>query len=248
MQLKSRRIVLGDRGLEVSQLCFGTEHIIHYTPEEGGRLLAQAAHEYGVTFWDTAPVYDSHPHVAAGLKQAGRKNIQVTSKIQARTRQEAQQALDAILKELDIDYLDICLLHYVKTGELPLQEEALDYLQQAKAEGKVRASGLSAHSPSVIAEASRLSGIDVVCGTFNRSSHWVEDGTLEEMGAALKGAYEAGKGVYVIKVLGLGEELPDVQGAIEFALEKPFIHVYNIGMKDVGELEENLGIINHYSR
>ncbi len=244
----SHRILLGKSGVEVSRLCFGTEHIIHYTPEEGGHILAQAAHTYGVTFWDTAPVYDSHPQVACGLKQAGRGNVQVTSKIQARTRQEAKRALDDILRELETDYLDICLLHYVKTNELSLHLDALAYLQEAKREGKVRASGLSAHSPSVIAQAAQLEGIDVVCGTFNRSGSWIDDGTLEDMGEALGCAYAASKGVYVIKVLGLGAELPDVKGAIEFAMEKPFIHVYNLGMKNLRELEENLGIINSYQR
>ncbi|MEW6524252.1 MAG: hypothetical protein AB1445_11935 [Bacillota bacterium] len=49
--------------------------------------------------------------------------------------------------------------------------------------------------------------------------------------------------MYVIKVLGAGRELPDWRGAIRFVLGSPFIHVYNIGMRDLEEVAANLALV-----
>lgn len=243
MTMWARRVILGRSGLEVSRLGFGTEHIVHYSPATGGELLASALGEYGVNFWDTAPPYGSQPHVAAGLRLVDRSRVVVASKTRARTAAEAEAEVGAILAELGTPYLDLCLLHYVKTGELAAHAGALSYLVEAKRAGVVRSVGLSAHSPAVIAAAAAVDAIDVVCGTVNRSGSRIDDGSLQDMLAALARAHAAGQGVYAIKVLGCGDELPDLRGAVEFVLGLSFVHVLNIGMRDLEQVRTNLAVI-----
>ncbi|MFO8059034.1 MAG: aldo/keto reductase [Bacillota bacterium] len=231
---------LGDAGPTVSRLIFGTEHIIDRSPRAGGAVLAEAHRRYGINHWDTAPSYDSHPQVASGLRQAGRENVVVTSKISAETEEEAGRELDGILEELEIDCLDIALLHGVPTGHLARRQGALRHLVRARERGIVGCTGISSHSPPTLAEAVQSPDIDVVCGTLNRAGSHIDDGDLEDMLRALEACHSAGKGVYVIKVLGRGDLADDVRGAIEFVCQYPFIHAYNIGMRDIREVEENL--------
>ncbi len=241
--LRAPTIRLGDTGPTVPRLIFGTEHIIDLSPREGGAVLAAAYRQFGINHWDTAPVYESHPQVASGLRQAGRDSIVVTSKTTAETAEEARSGLRSILEELDIDYLDIAFLHNVPTGHLPRRSGALDYLVKAKDMGLVGHVGISSHSPPTLAESAAIPEIEIVCGTLNRDGSRIDDGTLDDMLRALRACYEGGKGVYVIKILGRGDLAGDVEGAIEFVCRYPFIHAYNIGMRNTREVEENLEII-----
>ena len=60
----------GNTGLKVSRLCIGCGHFKNlYPPEEGGRFL-EKVFESGVTFWDTAESYGSHPHIAAAFRRS----------------------------------------------------------------------------------------------------------------------------------------------------------------------------------
>ncbi len=242
--MRSLTTTLGKTGPLVSRLIFGTEHIIDLTPEEGGAVLASAYRKHGINHWDTAIAYQSHPQVASGLKQAGRENIIVTSKTPAKTASQARADLDLILSELKTDYLDICFLHYVKTGCMPEHRPALSFLTTARDRGQVRHLGVSSHSPEVLAAAALVPELEIVCGTLNRDGSRIDDGNLEDMLDALKACYEAGKGVYVIKILGRGELAHDIKGALEFVCQYPFIHAYNIGMRNLEEVSENLRFIN----
>lgn len=241
--MRAAQVRLGRTGPLVSRLIFGTEHIIDLSPGDGGRILADAYLEHGVNHWDTAIAYKSHPQVAAGLGLAGRTNIVVTSKTRARTATEASSDLDLILRELDTGYLDICFLHYVRTGCLPQHMDALGQLVREREAGRVRHLGISSHSPSVLAAAARIEELEIVCGTLNSDGSRIDDGDLQDMLGALEACYAAGKGVYVIKILGCGELADDVPAAIKFVLQYPFIHAYNIGMRNLGELRENLAVI-----
>ena len=72
------RVDYGRTGLKVSRLCFGTGQISYnrfdFTPERGADLL-RAAYELGVSLFDTALDYRTHPHVALALQQIGRENV-----------------------------------------------------------------------------------------------------------------------------------------------------------------------------
>ena len=72
------RVDYGRTGLKVSRLCFDTGQISYnrfdFTPERGADLL-RAAYELGVSLFDTALDYRTHPHVANALQQFGRENV-----------------------------------------------------------------------------------------------------------------------------------------------------------------------------
>jgi len=243
---KSPKIHLGTNGPAVSRLIFGTEHIINLSPEDGGAILTEAYNEFGIDHWDTAPAYESHPQVAAGLKQAGRENIIVTSKTTAETYDEAETQMEDILHELDTNYLDIAFLHNVPQGRLQHRQGALQYLIEAKKQGLINYVGLSSHCPDILLEASKKENLEIVCGTVNKDGSRIDGGTIDDMLKALKRCFVNDKGVYAIKILGRGDLTDELESAIQFVCEQPFIHAYNIGMRNIEEVRENLEIITEY--
>ncbi len=244
--MRAPKIRLGESGPEVSRLIFGTEHIIDLSPAEGGAILAEAYERFAVTHWDTALAYESHPQVAAGLRQVGREQVVVTSKTAAKTRESAERQLRQILIELDTDYLDIAFLHNVPTDGLSDRTGALEYLCEAQDAGTVRHVGLSSHSPALLKEAASEEQIKIVCGTLNRDGSRIDDGSRDDMLEALQECFSQGKGVYVIKILGRGDLVYDLEGAIEFVCRHPFVHAFNIGMRNCDELEENLTMLKRH--
>ncbi|MFO7941866.1 MAG: aldo/keto reductase [Bacillota bacterium] len=235
---------LGRRGPIIPALIFGTEHIIHLSAKDGGRLLDESRRRFGLFHWDTAPPYGSQPHVAEGLKLAGREKVVVTSKIASKSYESARDDLVGILEELRSDYLDICFLHNVKPGAYREHIPALELLCDARDAGVVRYVGLSSHVPDVIATAAAEDRLQIVCAPFNLAGSHTDGGDRDQMGEALRACRSAGKGVYVIKVLGVGELSDDVPGAIDFALRQPFVHACNIGMRDMDQVEFNVAVVN----
>ncbi len=262
---------LGKTKLEVSRLCFGTEPFTipkgpagqkiggDISPEKGGQILKDAL-ELGVNFWDTSNDYGTHPHVAEGLRLVRRREVVIADKSYAKTAKEAKAALKKSLMELDTDYIDMMLLHYVPShakreqntlstkyvelAELGQRLEALKTFCEAKESGIVRAVGLSTHSTKVLKSASAMPEIEVICTILNEGGAWIEDGTLTEHISAIKNAYEAGKAIYVIKLLNAGKLRSKIESSLKFAFQfHSFINAFNIGMYSVDEARMNLSVL-----
>jgi aryl-alcohol dehydrogenase-like predicted oxidoreductase len=243
---KAAETKMGPAQLHVSRVCFGTEHINVYTPDYGGNLLADAAKLYNVFFWDTDMVYGSHPQVAAGLKKVNRDEVVVCSKTYALTEKDCRKDLERIYRELDTEYLDICLLHRVTVSPEHYQP-ALNVLIEEKKKGHIRTVGLSTHHVKVVEECISVPQIEIVCAPVNRDGSRIDQGSRDGMIDALRLAHDAGKGTYVIKILGRGDLVKDVQGAIEWVLQhESFIDVFNIGVANLAELQQDVDIVNRY--
>lgn len=244
-----QKIALGRTGLTVSRLCFGTgtttfdcESAQSKLPTDAlGSLLVQA-HGQGVTFWDTSDNYNTHAHLAWALERLPRASVTITSKTFAETAEEARESLRAILAELGTPYIDILLLHEPDSPEeLQARRPALLALQEAKAEGLVRAVGLSTHAILTLEAAAGLPDVDVILTNFNFAEDHMDAG-IEHYRKAMQHAHDAGQGVVVMKTLGEGRLAHRKREAIAYNLAQPFIHSVVIGMMNDIELNENLAI------
>ena len=57
------------------------------------------------------------------------------------------------------------------------------------------------------------------------------------MHSAVKRLYEAGKGVYLMKVLGRGKLANRADEALRYAFGIPYAHAVSVGIKTIEELE-----------
>jgi len=244
-ELRARRTALGPR-LEAPELIFGTEFIVDRSADDGGKLLAQAALELGLTFWDTAPPYGSHPHVRAGLKLLPRPAVQIASKSRVTEPGPAYDDLAGLARDLESEYLDLGFIHYVKPGTWEERIQALPAFVKARDRGLIRAIGLSTHSAAIVQLAATIPEIDVICTTYNRDGLWFDQGTPTEMLAAAGAARTAGKGVYLIKLLGHGKlcSSPEqVDAALRAAFGVSVADAFNIGMANLEQARANLSLL-----
>ena len=156
MQLKR----LGRTGLKVTEICMGTMTFGNQAPEEIAHSILDRALEAGVNFIDTADIYP----VPGSVKTAGRteevvgrwlkgkrQRVVLATKCGARvgpgpndegsSRQHILDAIDASLRRLQTDYVDLYQIHWPDT-ETPL-EETLLALHDLVRWGKVRYVGCS---------------------------------------------------------------------------------------------------------
>ncbi len=238
---------LGCTGIKVSRLCFGTLTMgplqADLPPKEGARLIRHAL-ERGVNFIDTAQSYGTYPHICTAIQGLARTDVVITTKSYAYDRQGAQAALDQALHELNTDYIDIFLLHEQESGlTLEGHREALEYLWQAKREGKIRAVGLSTHHVAAARSAITHPMIQVVHPLYNMTGIGICDGSSSEMGAAIHELALVGKGVYGMKALGGGHLIPRWREAMAFVLGNEDLSAVALGMQSLEEVEVNLATI-----
>lgn len=98
-------------GVKIPKVAFGTWQI----PASQARLAVSDAIEAGYRHIDTALVYENEKEVGQGIKDSGvkREDLFVTSKLPASTKtyDGALQDFETTMKNLDLDYLDLYLVH-----------------------------------------------------------------------------------------------------------------------------------------
>jgi len=113
----------------------------------------RAAHESGVTFFDTADVYGAgrSEQIIGRFLQETRANVFVATKLGRRgdpgwplnfTRETMRSHTEDSLRRLRVDTLDLTQLHCVPTEELR-RGEVFDNLRALQSEGKIKRWGVS---------------------------------------------------------------------------------------------------------
>jgi aryl-alcohol dehydrogenase-like predicted oxidoreductase len=164
---------LGRSGLKVSPLCLGTMMFGGATDEAtAARIVTQAA-DQGVNFIDTADAYNEgvSEEITGRAIAAKRSWWVLATKLANRTeagpngqglsRRYVNRAVDASLRRLAIDTIDILYLHK-EDHDTPL-EEVVHALADVIRAGKIRYFGVSNHRAWRVAEICRLcdlAGID----------------------------------------------------------------------------------------
>lgn len=145
---------LGDSGLKVSVVGVGCNALGARIDGEQTQAVVDAAIEHGITLFDTADSYGggASEELLGRALGARREDVVVATKfgMGARTsdpdvahgsRRYIRQAVEASLRRLDTDYIDLYQLHRPDSST-PMQE-TLEALSELVAEGKVRYIGSS---------------------------------------------------------------------------------------------------------
>lgn len=192
----------------------------HADSHESLRTLNRAL-ELGCTFLDTADSYAGGENERwLGWALEGRRSAVVlgtkvgfvcdkNGKVVARDGrpEHLRRAIDASLKRLRTDVLDLCTLHRVDPS-VPI-EESVDAIAEAVAEGKVRQIGLSEVEPVELLRANKVHPIAAVQSEF---ALWTRDPEYniiplcEQLGAAFIAFSPLGRGLFAApQLLSLAE-------------------------------------------
>lgn len=115
--------------------------------------MLHEAYRQGVNYFDTAWTYHdgaSEPFLGRFLTQINRNKVFVATKLPCwlvKTRADMDDFLAKQLQHLQTDYIDYYLLHGLNKGSWAKMKElgVFDFLEKAKAEGKIRHAGFSFH-------------------------------------------------------------------------------------------------------
>lgn len=210
-------------------------------PEVLGTVL-KAAHERGITWWDTSDDYGTHPHVREGLAGLHRPDVQISTKSHAARASEARLSLEAALEELGVSYLDLFFMHDVdEPAELARRRGAFRELCRARDEGLIRAVAISTHNIDTLEAMVGMDDLDVVMTNFNKYEDHMDAG-LKHYVAALEAHHAAGRGVLVMKAVGEGRLAHVAEESIRWNLSRPYIHAVLVGMGNRDEVERNARI------
>ena len=213
-------------------------------PAAGGELLLEAM-QNGVTFFDTAQMYRTYPHLRRALDNY-HGEVVITSKSTAADYAGMEAAIQEALKELKRDYIDIFLLHAARVDECPINVRpgAWECLLDYKRKGYLRAVGASSHSIRAVKALSQAPEVDVIFALINKASLGIIGGNADQMQAAIQEAALPGKALYSMKLLAGGSLLSDIQEAIAYGRAIPELSAHAVGMVRRQELTTNLRIFN----
>jgi aryl-alcohol dehydrogenase-like predicted oxidoreductase len=151
---------LGRSGLTVSRLCLGTMNFGPQTSEADSHSIMDSAHEYGINFFDTANGYGGSLGKGATEEIVGRwfakgenrrEHTVLATKLYGDMTDwpnegklsalNIRRALDASLKRLQTDYIDVYQFHHIDR-DTPW-DEIWQAMETAVSQGKILYNGSS---------------------------------------------------------------------------------------------------------
>jgi aryl-alcohol dehydrogenase-like predicted oxidoreductase len=233
-------VTLGKTGIRTSRLAMGTGTIggggsSNQTREGQLTRLLRTGYDRGLTLFDTADSYGSHPEVAEAISRLPRDKVIVLTKCDSRDPKQARADLDRYRRELKIDYIDILLVHCVTEADWTERYRGvMDVFSEAKQKGIVRAHGCSCHSIEALRAAAASSWVDVDLVRLNPVGAHMDADPQTVIGV-IKQMRDQGKGIIGMKILGQGAMRTRQDEAIRFALNSGVLDAFTIGAENDGE-------------
>ena len=254
--------VLGRSGIRATALGFGAAR----TMERG---LLHAALDSGINFIDTGRTYfnGNNERMLGEALRTVRKDVIIQSKMFVRPREVDLQGgrseairktmesnLQASLKDLQTDYIDIMLIHEATDIRVLKNETVMDFFASAKEKGLIRAHGFSCHDEIEYLQYANASGFyDIIMVPFNHKGSYVHmlSGVAKEwdqprVEIELEKLHKNNFGVVVMKTCSAGPyapagaDRPSFRGAIQWVLDHAYIDVAAVAMSNFDEIKEDV--------
>ncbi len=138
---------LGNTGVRVSSLCFGTLSFGGDADEDAAAAMFKACRDAGINFFDTADVYNRgrSEEILGKLVADSRDEVVIATKMyfptapdpnaRGSSRYHMVRAVDASLRRLGTDYIDVYYLH--RWDDVTPLEETLRGLETLIQQGKI---------------------------------------------------------------------------------------------------------------
>jgi aryl-alcohol dehydrogenase-like predicted oxidoreductase len=280
-----KTVALGKTGLQVSRIGFGGLFVASFSAQyEDAKVAIRRALDLGINYIDTAPTYGNSEEVLGKALVGEKRPFVLSTKLGGRPQPFQPQdkaclrkSVEESLRLLGRDHVDILMVHEPDrpgqynwwTDMVNVRGPVLELLDELKAEGKIRYTGLGGTTTTELAHLCRSGRFDVVLTAYNYSLLYRES-ELEVIPAAKA----AGMGVIIGSPLQQGAlsrrydeqlkspgsfwvskmrreqfqalyQFSDECGmslpelGIRFVLSNPDVHCVLMGAKSAAETEQN---------
>lgn len=245
---------LGRTGARVSILAFGCgSRFLMYKDEESAQAILNHAIDLGISYLDTAYAYgDGESETRVGKVMAKRrKEVWLATKIPDRTRDGFLRRLEASLKRLQTDHVDLVHIHSVghddDLAKIEADDGALKGLMEAREQKMARFAGMTSHTDgAVMAKAIERHDLDCVQMALNAS----RNGRFEEL--ALPAANKKNLGIIAMKVtgqeflVGNGAAKAEMSSLLRYSMSLP-VTTAVVGMPRPEMLANNVEIARNFT-
>jgi len=240
------RIKLGNTKIEVTPIGLGVLTIGNSQldlPLLEGADIVRYAYDQGIRFFDTAEYYQTYSYMREAFQgiDCSRSNPDrpiIASKSLVETYESMENAIGDCLDELDLDYIDVFLLHELRPGDWEARQGAWECLKKWKERGIIGAIGVSTHHIDIVQKMLEVPECEIVFPLINYAGLGIRKGagpgTSDEMAAAIRDCIDAGKGVFGMKAFGGGNLSGDYRKALNYVKDLG-VHSIMVGM---GKREE----------
>ena len=240
----------GKTGARVEVVSLGGEGILRTNGQHKHAVpMIEEALRLGVRYIDTAPAYQqSQDYYGAAFKNLGTKardQVFLASKTHRRERDEALALLDDSLKRLGTDRLDLWQLHDLRSqndlDRIFAKGGAIEAVEKAKADGRVRFVGITGHhDPAILVEAMRRYPVDTVLCAINPADR----ARSPFLTSVIPEARRRNVGVIGMKIMAAGRLLRDNAATPEELIRYAASHADTVivGCSSIAEVHQNLAV------
>jgi predicted aldo/keto reductase-like oxidoreductase len=250
--------ILGKTGVRIPRIAIGlgSRFCNIKDPEESFNMLNYAL-DNGLYYWDTAWFYENTKLGIVSEERVGqvvktrRKEIFLSTKVTSRDPDEAMHQIEASLRRLQTDHLDMLKIHDVQTGQdvakLSEKENLIDILLRMKEQKLTRFIGFSGHTEAGALKQMAEKGIfDSMLFAMN---HWQDENNPQQRQEQVIPAAKAqGMGVMLMKVVRPRETVKgiDPKDLIRYALSLQGPDGIALGMDSLEVVKSNLDILRNF--
>jgi aryl-alcohol dehydrogenase-like predicted oxidoreductase len=254
-------VILGNSGVKVTRLAFGTGTFSGRVQRDLGQQeftrLVRHAYDRGIRFFETADSYHGMPQMLAiALKGIPRDSYRLMTKYNTRDRENPQATIDRLRSDLGTEYVDIMLLHCVRSPQWSNDMERLrDQFSEAKEKKIMLAHGASVHGLPALRTFPGNKWLDIAMIRMNHKGTRMDTpntrdtdelGNVSEVVQHTKQVHRQGAGVISMKLVGEGQftRPEDRDAALKFAMNLGAVDSVTLGYKSVAEIDEAIERMN----
>jgi 1-deoxyxylulose-5-phosphate synthase len=190
------------------------------------------------------------------LRGIPRDSYRLMTKYNTRDRENPQATIDRLRSDLGTEYVDIMLLHCVRTPQWSTDMERLrDQFSEAKEKKVMLAHGASVHGLPALRSFPGNKWLDIAMIRMNHNgtrmdtpdSHDTDAlGNVSEVVQHAKQVHGRGAGVISMKLVGEGHftRSEDRDAALKFAMNLGAVDAVTIGYKNISEIDEAINRMN----
>ena len=210
--------------------------------------IIEAAYAGGIRYFDTAANYGPSEERLGQVLPAVRSQVTIATKTSHRDRDNAWRQLEQSLQRLRTDYIDLWQFHAL-THDWDLDtllddhRGAIKAAEEAKAQGLIRAVGITGHNnPEIFVKALSRYPFDTALIPINAADIHTPSSFIRQV---LPVAQQHNTGIIAMKVPAYGRLfkpglLTGMGEALGYALSQPHVHSAIIAADTLAQLEENL--------